>query len=47
VPAAVMLELPGYAFCIGERMTPRAAQGVAAAIEALLRLHAVWAGRVG
>jgi hydrogenase maturation protease len=47
VPAAVMLELPGYAFCIGERLTPRAAQGVASAIEALLRLHAAWAKRAG
>jgi hydrogenase maturation protease len=47
VPAAVTLEMPGYAFCIGERLTPRAAQGVAAAIEALLWLHASWAGRAG
>lgn len=39
-PRAVTLELPGHAFCIGECLTPRAAQGVATAIEALLRLHA-------
>lgn len=45
VPTAVTLELPGFAFCIGERLTPRAAQGVASAIEALLWLHASWAGR--